>query len=83
MSDLTSARIRRILELHDELLRRTRKDVQALLAAGRLPDIGRHETLTDVVATDMAKYLAGWGWPGRSSNRPRPTRSDGHSSWKP
>jgi hypothetical protein len=57
---LTEARIRRILELHEDLRRRTRKDARSFLAVSRLPDIGRHETLIDVVAADMAKYFTGW-----------------------
>ena len=58
-SPLTPARIKRILELHHDLSRKTRKDAKRLLRLERTPDTRRGETLTDVVAPQMARYFAG------------------------
>jgi len=57
--ELTEARIRRILELQVELLRRTKKDAKKFLHVDRLPDVGQGETVTDVVAPEMAQYFSG------------------------
>jgi hypothetical protein len=58
-SPLTPARIKRILELHRDLSRKTRKDAKRMLPVERAPDMRRGETLTDVVAPEMARYFAG------------------------
>jgi len=57
---LTEARIKRIVELSAELLKRTRKDAKKFLQVPRLPDPSRGETITDVVSPQVAKYFAGW-----------------------
>ena len=57
---LTESRIKRILELSPELLRRTKRDAKRLLQVPRLPDIGNGETVIDVVSPQMARYFAGW-----------------------
>jgi hypothetical protein len=57
---LTEARIRRILALHDELTRRTKKDAKRFLRVDRMPEISKDETLVDVAAPQMKEYFAGW-----------------------
>ena len=57
---LTESRIRRILELQPELVKRTKKDAKKFLAVPHLPDIGKNETLFDVVSPQMNKYFADW-----------------------
>ena len=57
---LTESRIRRILELQAELLRRTKKDKKKFLDVPNLPDIGKDETLFDGVAPQMGKHFADW-----------------------
>jgi len=57
-ASLTELRIRRILELEPMLRRRTRRDAKRFLDVRCLPDMSREETLIDVVAPQMSKYLA-------------------------
>ena len=57
-SSITESRIRRILELQPELRRRTKKDAKRFLDIPHLPDIGRVETIIDVVTPQMSKYFA-------------------------
>lgn len=59
-NELTEARIRRILDLHHDLSRKTRKDAKEFLHIDRMPDTSRGENLFDVVAPSLAKYFAGW-----------------------
>lgn len=56
---LTEARIRRILALHDELTRRTKKDAKRFLRVDRMPELSKDETLVVVVAPQMKEYFAG------------------------
>jgi len=57
--ELTEARIRRVLEVQVELLRRTKKDAKKFLRVNRLPNVGMGESVTDVVAPEMAQYFSG------------------------
>jgi len=59
-TSLTASRIKRILELQPKLLQRTKKDAKRYLDVPHLPDLGRDETLIDVVAPQMTKYFADW-----------------------
>ncbi len=45
-ASLTESRIRKILDLHDHLRQKTRKDAKKFLQIPRLPDRGQGETLT-------------------------------------
>src|SRR5207302_9973825 len=56
-ASLTESRIRKILDLHDHLRQKTRKDAQKFLQIPRLPDLGQGETLEEVVAPQMARTL--------------------------
>jgi hypothetical protein len=58
-ASLTEFRIRQILDLHDHLRRKTKKDAKKSLQVARLPDVSKAETLEDVVTPQMAKYFAG------------------------
>jgi len=58
-ASLTESRIRKILDLHDHLRQKTRKDAKKFLQIPRLPDRGQGETLEEVVAPQMARYFAG------------------------
>ena len=58
-ASLTESRIRKILDLHDHLRQKTRKDAQKFLQIPRLPDLGQGETLEEVVGPQMARYFAG------------------------
>ena len=55
---ITESRIKRILELQPELRRRTKKDAKKFLDVPHLPDIGRGETLIDVLSPQLNKYFA-------------------------
>ena len=59
MQNLTESRIKRILELQPELRRIAKKDANKFLDVPHLPDIGKGETLEEVVAPQMSKYFAG------------------------
>jgi len=57
---LTETRIKQILELEPELLRRTKKDKRKYLRVPYLPDLKRGETLMDVISPQMAQYFSSW-----------------------
>jgi hypothetical protein len=65
-TNLTESRIRRILELQPELMRRTKKDAKRFLDVPRLPDTDRDETLIDVVGPQNQPIFANTANPGRS-----------------
>jgi hypothetical protein len=58
-ASLTESRIRRILDLHDHLIRKTKKDAKKYLKVTRVPDVSQGETLEEVVAPQLARYFAG------------------------